>query len=163
VPKALRRDFYALSGLFYIADNHFELFFKSSKDSREQMTELAVEGKPGLILQEINLDSLSAYLRSRFPHRGHADPKGVSSLVKDLKEGGYTTIQQIEEVLNKTADAFLTYEGDHPPQGAAAFTDVGAVRVSIGIADDKFNEIVLRQFSQQATPYDEKYKSLVRE
>src|SRR6266496_2354963 len=36
VPKNLQRDFYALSGLFYIADSHFELFFKSSKESRKQ-------------------------------------------------------------------------------------------------------------------------------
>jgi ppGpp synthetase/RelA/SpoT-type nucleotidyltranferase len=52
VPTALRRDFYALSGLFYVADSHFELFFKSSKDSSKQMSALASESKPDLVLQE---------------------------------------------------------------------------------------------------------------
>jgi len=33
IPKELRRDFYALSGLFYVADTHFEMFFKSRAES----------------------------------------------------------------------------------------------------------------------------------
>ncbi len=39
VPTDLRRDFYALSGLFYVADKHFEVFFRSRDESREQMAE----------------------------------------------------------------------------------------------------------------------------
>src|SRR5947208_10717429 len=60
VPKPLRRDFYALSGLFYVADSHFEMFFKSSKDSRKQMAKLASESQSELTEQDINLDSLTA-------------------------------------------------------------------------------------------------------
>jgi len=36
VPSELKRDFNALSGLFYVADQHFEMFFKSSKASRKK-------------------------------------------------------------------------------------------------------------------------------
>jgi len=35
------------------------------------------------------------------------------------------------------------------------------VRISISIVDDKFNETLLRE-TAQATPYDVKYKSLVK-
>jgi putative GTP pyrophosphokinase len=35
VPKDLRKDFFALSGLFYVADTHFELFYRASERSRD--------------------------------------------------------------------------------------------------------------------------------
>jgi GTP pyrophosphokinase len=162
VPKALRRDFYALSGLFYIADSHFELFFKSSKDSSKQMTELAIEGKTSLVLQEVNLDSLRAYLRTRLLDRKHANPKAVSALVRQLSRGGFTTIQQVDAVLEKTADAFSAFEADHPPHPSGRFSDVGVVRVSNSIIDDKYNELVLKDVGAEVAPYDEKYKSLVK-
>ena len=33
IPKELRRDFYALSGLFYVADTHFQMFFKAREQA----------------------------------------------------------------------------------------------------------------------------------
>jgi putative GTP pyrophosphokinase len=141
VPRALRRDFHALSGLFYIADNHFELFFKSSKESSEQMAEVASEGSQAITQEEINLDSLSAYLRTRFPHRGHSGPKGISELIMQLNKAGYRTIKQIDVLLNATEKAFAAYEGDSPPRESGAFMDIGVVRISACIADDKFRAI----------------------
>jgi putative GTP pyrophosphokinase len=40
VPAELRKDFYALSGLFYVADRHFEMFYSQSKQSREHMIDV---------------------------------------------------------------------------------------------------------------------------
>jgi putative GTP pyrophosphokinase len=150
VPKALRRDFYALSGLFYVADSHFEMFFKSSKDSSRQMKELATESKPTLILQELNLDSMTAYLRSRLPDRKHSDPKSVSDLVNQLNRAGYKTIQQIDEVLDRTAAAFkATEEKRLARKGGNNFTDVGVVRISVGLIDKQFEGIVLQTVSAE--------------
>lgn len=69
VPAELRKDFYALSGLFYVADRHFEMFYSQSIESRKQMKELfedtaSLEDKA---MQELNLDTLSAYLVTKFP------------------------------------------------------------------------------------------------
>src|ERR1700722_16486086 len=158
VPSNLKRDFYALSGLFYIADSHFELFFKSSRESKEQMIELASASKPQLAQQEINLDSLSAFLRSRFPDREHLGPKAVSILVNELSQTGYKTIQQIDETLDRTAAAFEAYERNDPPRDKpnsrpGRFADVGVVRVSVGIVDDAFNSL-----SRRKDPVDKKYK-----
>jgi putative GTP pyrophosphokinase len=160
VPTSLRRDFYALSGLFYIADSHFELFFKSSKLSQAQMVELAAESKPKLAEQEINFDTLTAYLRSRLPEREHSDPVSISELVQELRTCGYKTIQEVDSIVERTSDAFRAYEGDHPPsQKPHRFTDVGVVRVSFGIVDDKFNE--MRSGSGKPVDMDE-YKKLVK-
>jgi hypothetical protein len=83
----------------------------------------------------------------------------VSSLVRELRLGGYATIQQVEEVMNKTAGAFLAYEAEEPPEPAGVFNDVGVVRISISIVDDKFNDV---RAGTKATPFDVKYKSLVK-
>jgi putative GTP pyrophosphokinase len=141
VPKALRRDFYALSGLFYIADSHFELFFKSSQDSSKEMRTLASKSTPELVQQEANLDSFTAYLRARYPDREHSDPKSVSQVLQELSEAGYTILQQIDEVVNRTDKVFEAYENEHPPVSDSKnkrFTDIGATRIIFDIADESF-------------------------
>ncbi len=163
VPKALRRDFYALSGLFYVADSHFELFFKSSKDSSDKMTSLASESKPELVLQELNLDSMTAYLQTRLSDRDHASPKGVSVLVSELSLAGYTTIEEIDKILDRTAQAFTAYEKDHPPTPIKRYQDIGVVRISVGIADDKFERITNRRSGVKASRYDKKYAALIKQ
>src|SRR5262245_6665261 len=72
VPRELRKDFFALSGLFYVADTHFELFYESRQragaSAREEATSTPTSE------QELNLDSLSAYLAKRYPNRKHGEP-----------------------------------------------------------------------------------------
>jgi len=109
VPKDLRRDFYALSGLFYVADTHFEMFFKLGQASREKMIKLFEKAKPKLD-QTINLDSLTAYLHKKFPDRKHSRPEHISDLVRDLLKTGHTTIGDIERMVDTGWDAFLLQE-----------------------------------------------------
>src|SRR5437588_8316937 len=75
VPSDLRRDFYALSGLFYVADKHFEMFFRARRQSQQKMAELFETAIPKVTTEELNLDSLTAYLQSKFPTRRHGDSK----------------------------------------------------------------------------------------
>jgi len=141
VPSELRKDFYALSGLFYVADRHFEMFYDISKKSQVRMTKLFEEAKPQVKAeQEINLDSLRAYLITKFPDRTHSDAKGVSSIVDELLRAGYRSIGQVDQLLDSSSKAFGEYEKKRPPGGRvkAKFADVGVVRISGRIADDKF-------------------------
>lgn len=39
IPSHLRKDFNALSALFYVADSHFELFFRSSQEAKKSAEE----------------------------------------------------------------------------------------------------------------------------
>lgn len=140
VPSELRKDFFALSGLFYVADKHFELFYDTSKNSRARMADLfAKPNKQKKAEQEINLDSLKAYLESRFPDRRHSDSTALSALVDELLQAGLTSVGEIDQLLDSASEALTNYEREFGPiTGDGRFSDVGAVRVSANIANDKF-------------------------
>jgi putative GTP pyrophosphokinase len=131
IPSDLKRDFYALSGLFYVADMHFELFY----NTREKATQLLekYELEPSV---EINFDSLKAYLGKRFPDRDHAETNEYSELVEELIKNGYTSIGKLEKALEASTEAFLAYENE--TKGKKFFKDVGFVRVSLDLFDKKF-------------------------
>ena len=68
IPSNLRKDFNAVSGLLYAADTHFEIFRNGIEKSKEQLSINFQTNKIDLS-QEINLDSLSEYLKWKFPDR----------------------------------------------------------------------------------------------
>jgi putative GTP pyrophosphokinase len=83
IPPPLRRDFHALSGLFYIADKHFELFFEQTTLVREQTDVILAQGggqQGGPEEVGLNLDTLAEFLQRRFPDRRHADRSAIGEL-----------------------------------------------------------------------------------
>ena len=132
IPSPLRKDFNAISALFYIADTHFELFFRSSHEAREIAEEKA-QRLPEFGEEEINLDTLAVYLHRKYPHREHGDSELLSELVEELQAAGYVRIEQLDAMLKSTEEAFEEAEKARPPWGTpgARFTDVGVVRVSL--------------------------------
>lgn len=160
VPTGLRRDFYALSGLFYVADSHFELFFKSSAQSRKQAVRLAAEAESSLIKQELNLDTLAAYLATRLPDREASGSKDYSELISQLKAVGYKTIGDVDQILSRASDAFAAYEKERPPSkppGSKRFTRSGVVRISAGILNDDFER---NMGSKAVRPYEDYRKQV---
>ena len=141
VPAELKRDFYALSGLFYVADQHFEMFFRSRQDVKERVSEDFASSSPNLD-QAINLDNLKAYLAKRFPDRAEGTAAQHSDLIQELFSAGYTTIKQVDEVLNVGWDAFLQYERENPPglhpEKKERFGRLGVVRITFDLWDDNF-------------------------
>jgi len=107
---------------------------------------------------DINLDSLTYYLRTRFPDRKESSSKNVSSLVNDFKRTGYQRISDIERAINIGWDAFLLFEEENPPHGKkdAKYRDVGAIRILFDLIDDDF-----RQITQNPT-YPNRYKRLIK-
>lgn len=150
VPAELKKDFYALSGLFYVADRHFEMFYSQSNESRREMKELFEDAGPRdqKTKQELNLDSLSAYLETKFPDRKHGSPKDRSDLLSSLLKSGYKTIGEIDDIIDKGESAFQMYEEERPPYGLKAsskgkkrrFLDVGVVRITMKMLSKKFLE-----------------------
>jgi len=145
IPSHLRKDFNALSALFYVADTHFEIFFRSSQQAKEAAEQKA-ESLPEIGKEEINLDTLAAYLVKKYPDRAHPDPKTVSKLVEELQSVGYTRIEQLDVALQRSARAFEAYEKDYPPGDrkrrgrVGRFADVGLVRISLTIADPAYRD-----------------------
>lgn len=138
VPSDLRRDFYALSGLFYVADKHFEMFFRSRQAAQKRIQK-TLEQKNPLLDQEVNLDTLTAYLKFRLPERTpeRDTPDIVSSLIPELRTHGYITIKQVDELVNKHWDWFTKREKERPPSRkdnpreteTRGFSGVGVVRI----------------------------------
>jgi len=144
IPSHLRKDFNALNALFYVADTHFEVFFRSSQQAKE-VAEQKAKSLPQIGKEEINLDTLTAYLLMKYPDREHADPKSISKLVEELQSVGYSQIQQLDDALQRSAKAFEAYEKAIPPgprkkgiRRTGRFADAGVVRVSLCIADPKY-------------------------
>jgi putative GTP pyrophosphokinase len=168
VPSELRRDFYALSGLFYVADRHFEMFFRSSRESQAQMAELfSSPTSEEQLKQEINLDSLKAYMRERFPDRRYAGDNFTSELVKQLNAAQYESIKDIQRKLDIGWDAFLAYEKDYGKDNygnnkTPHFADVAAIRLTLNIVDDKFSTSDKDRLPKVYLTGFEKYRKLVK-
>lgn len=139
VPLPLQRDFYAISGLLYAADKHFELFFEQSIKSQRAATKSLSASRPDL-RQDLNLDSLTAYLRRRYKNRRHGDPEAVSELVAELRTAGYSTLSKLDSMLNLGEPVFPSYEKLDPPnnQRGKRYIDIGVVRLTLGIADKQY-------------------------
>lgn len=143
-PSVLRKDFYALSGLFYLADTHFELFFLDQKRSREEAskTDQTIEG---LLGQEVNLDTVIAYIKvsplsaTNPKFRGIPDLGDVSNLVTEILQAGYRTLGDLHRRLLRAEAAFEELESDEISDHAAdGFSVVEAIRISLSLVDKRF-------------------------
>ncbi len=141
IPSHLRKDFNALSALFYVADSHFELFFRSSQEAKKIAEEKA-QNFTKIGEEEINLDTLTAYLHNKYPDREHANASKVSELVESLVAKGYTYISQLESVLKRSESNLKEYEKNKPD---IHLWDIGAVRISL---------FTLREKSTERSPID---------
>ena len=158
IPENLRRDFFALSGLFYVADTHFEMFFKASEESQHRMEELMSQDDRASV-QAIDLDSLKAYLHRRLPDREGTDSKALSVLVAELQSAGIQTIGELDRLFDRAWSAFLALEAADPPHGRRGrrFNEVGVTRTVCELAVDRFSQI--RGFE----PPPAKFRMMVKE
>lgn len=143
IPSELRKDFQALSALFYLADSHFELFFRKGQESK-QIVEKKAKKASGIASEEINLDTLSIYLQRKFPDREHnTNIEEISKLVEELVAAGYTTIGEVDKDLQRSMEAFRLCEEKYPPTDIetdepSSFMDIGVVRMALTIANENF-------------------------
>jgi hypothetical protein len=138
IPSELRRDFYALSGLFYVADKHFELFFAESRASRQQ-AKASISGATPNLRQELNLDTMLAYLQERLPERKRSSPDEISELLEELKRADFRSLHEVDE---KIASGLSLYEEFEASLGIRNLSlDVGAVRGALSLTDKHFREV----------------------
>jgi len=141
-PSELKKDFRALSALFYLADTHFERFAEAREQSRQQTLE-AFRKAEIPVDAEINLDTLSAYLRERFPERTIADPKYVSALVSNLLTAGYKSMAEISQTVERALDAMLEVEKMYRVRfgdGESLSADQ-ALRIAVDLANPGFHAV----------------------
>jgi putative GTP pyrophosphokinase len=157
VPAELRKDFYALSGLFYVADTHFQMFYKQVEEFRKKLER---ESHQDLLssTDELNADTLAAYLRTRFPERRETDMDSVSEFLNELIEHNYKKLRQVEDAIARGELAMVREEKDNPPtlKGSTQITQynqIGAARISISQVDSSYKEYIkskaLRQYTKK--------------
>jgi len=148
IPRELRTTFNALAGLFYVADTVFEFFRKGIEESRANLMK-AVREDAFDVNQEINLDSLQAYMRWKYPERTISASSEVSLLVKELGAFGHRNLRQLDDKIN-TASSVLTQfekeffealtqaEKEFVGGDLGRYTAVGAIRHSLDLTDDDY-------------------------
>ena len=135
VPSQLRKDFVALSGLFYLADTHFGMFKDAAEASSAKLMKRVDMGRFSLN-QEINLDTLRAYLKWKFPKRKESSTSAYSSLLTELRVSNYGKIKQLDDALERAKEQFEQYEKKQFAKGH--FRRTGVVRASLGIVDSEY-------------------------
>ncbi len=141
IPKELRRKLNALSGLFETADDQFESIRHIRTNYQEKLQPLLTQGVI-TETEEANVDSLNAYLSSRFPDRRNSDLESIASLLDDLKSHGFLTLHDIDSMINAAIDAVLAEENKYPPMGdddePTDYASVGVARVALCFMSEKY-------------------------
>jgi putative GTP pyrophosphokinase len=140
IPSDLRRDFNALSGLFYVADKHFELFFQEADESR---VEAIREAQAGQLddQQELNLETMLALFTQLYPDRVSATPSNVSEFVEEATRSGYSTVGELRRDLDRGLRALEAYSEENPDDRLVPWdklVTVGVARLSLAAASKKF-------------------------
>lgn len=173
VPIGLRKDFYALSGLFYVADTHFEMFYKEAQRSREKSQQV-IQSKASSLSRLLDFDTLSEYLKEILPDRARGDSENISLLLDELLGSGFKTLEDVDSQIKIGMLAFLQYEKDHPPgdpddaedddsKYPRKFLDIGVIRILLEIMSDEFRAVRAEE-NQFADGYEDlcnQYRAMV--
>lgn len=143
VPKELRRKLNALSGLFETADDQFDQLRNNREIYVNKLKEQITVQSIHFLKQDINLDSLIAYLNWRFPDRDVDRREDAADLLSELIEFGYTRLAQIDAAVSRSYDAIRAYETQYPPVDVetgerSIYTPVGVVKTALKMIDERY-------------------------
>ncbi len=158
VPAELQKAMNALSGLFYVADSEFQQVYLS----KIAATKLAKGSISENILVSVptNLDTVTEYLKNKFPSRTLDDSSSISKLVHQMLNAGYDTIEKADKDFNVANEFMLEGERVDPPSGPArTYTAVGALRVALSLASEAME---LERCSNKDNPYPSGFDKLLR-
>lgn len=145
VPQSLKKDINALSAIFYLADTQFSAVYSAKANGSAQFSSSVLDRRREKKNRDINLDTLIAFAREKFPQRVAADPSDFSQLVKELNLAGYKKIAQIEADVDRSMKAL---ELDEKKEGIT-YEDVGAIRVSVALN----SELYMRELYEGENPF----------
>lgn len=135
VPKALRRKINSLAGLLETADDQFDQIRIERAEYRVKLEQSLRKG-PEALEQEINVDTVSAFLKQTIPTLPPGDSDHVAVVLADLNGQRYRTLADLQDVLDRTAAArkkFYDLRGAGGPIAAA-----GDLAVALGLDDPRY-------------------------
>ena len=157
IPEHLRRDFHALSGLFYVGDKHFELFYGEAVSSAKTVLAKAAAGN--IDDDAVNLETVHALLRQLYPNRQEADLSEVSEFVEEITLVGYSSLEALKNALQEARAIGEADERADPPGHdklpGTQYYDLGLARTSLKLKNHNYREVMeqrskLRSFSRQS-------------
>ncbi len=105
VPKILRRKLNSLAGLFETADDQFESV-RSEREEYKQSVKKMRNTRAKFLGQETDLDTLTEFLRGRFPKMKIARDDGhLSRILSRAINYGYSTLKDLENLVQRTEKA----------------------------------------------------------
>jgi putative GTP pyrophosphokinase len=136
IDDETKREFYAISGLLYLADQRFDAYKKTALEKLEKQKHITIAFE---LQQKITDESLGHYLKWKFPTR--LEPKTIifEEFAQELQTMSYDSFKILDNIITKAEHILPIYEKDHPPRsiGGELYDSVGAARICIGIADTK--------------------------
>jgi len=136
IPSELRKDFNAVSGLLYAADTHFELFREGIEEARTKL-KLSLTQRAFDTNQEINLDTLEAYLRWKLPDRERVR-FAYSDLITELQDLGFRKLNELDSVVESSMEVAQALENEE--MGERFYADTGFVRICLMLFDDEYRK-----------------------
>jgi putative GTP pyrophosphokinase len=136
VPEELLRDFNALSGLFYVADRHFQHFATSSLTTEQESVRLQTTNSDDANTAAIDRASVTGLFQRLYKDREKADPASISQFVEETKILHFSNIGMLAAVLEEHRQAALDAEAASPPfnpetGGPDEYMDVGLARATL--------------------------------
>ena len=89
----------------------------------------------------ITYESLSEYLRNRYPNRSFDDfSRSLGELVVELRNSRFSKIDVVHKTLECTKKAVECFEAENPPSQnmGSRYSAIGIVKISITLQDNDF-------------------------
>lgn len=110
IPSNLKNDFYALSGVFYVADSLFEKFKVEREKSLKKLRNRVKQNKFDFN-SEMNLDTMRAYILWKFPDRRMFSFKAdFSDLLNDLAVYSIKDFRTLDTLIEENYAWVIQYE-----------------------------------------------------
>ncbi len=138
MPSELKKVFFGLNGMFVVADKTFQDLKNSSKINQEKLSKQITIEK--LFDQEINLDTLKAYVDLKFKGKAYneTDDGGYSDFIEEIKKlERYNSIKDVEDAVQSAFPFVIKIE---KKLGGNVLQIIGLLRAIFDLYDDKYFE-----------------------
>jgi putative GTP pyrophosphokinase len=138
IPEPLRRNFHALSGLFYVADQNFQALYDASTRADRAASSDSLGAPQGH--SAIDRSTVRALLRQLYADREESSLSSISEFVEEVIAAGYTDLNHLRTVLTRADALAKEHEDEYPPHGEPGnkFYDVGIARNALAVADPAY-------------------------
>ncbi|OAS13604.1 GTP pyrophosphokinase [Paenibacillus oryzisoli] len=110
-PPFLKRKLNSLAGLFELADDYFDQIRTARESYISSITN--VENPEELLDQQINVDTVTAFLNQKYPDKQVSNGDNhLSKVIGNINRFNYSKIRDLEDLLSRADKAIEKYENN---------------------------------------------------